>query len=815
LRYDLRFALRGLRANLRFATAAIFMLALGIGASTIIFSVVDSVLLEPFAYKNVHRLVVFHIHFPGAADSDDRSYFGGPEFLDFKQQNHVFEDLIGMAGRNVMYSGPQQTQRFDGALVSSNAFEILGIKPLLGRPLIVADGDPGAPPVFAMSYSLWSKQFNRDPKLLGATLRLNGQPRTLVAIVPSQFNICACDIWLPVTIEKADHRASSHESGPWFWPIGLLKPGVTEKAAAADLDVIARRLAKIYPGGYLREFSAAVETYTDVSVGDFRALLWMLLAAVFMLLLIACTNVAILLLSRSSTREREIAIRASVGGSPARLVRQLLVESSLLAIAGGIAGCSFAYFGLRLAVAEIPPETIPADIVIAIKPAVLCFAIGVTFLTTLLSGLAPAMHVVRNGLNLRVAGAGKNNGGSAPSVKLRGLLVIAEVGLSLVLLTGAGLMMRTMLAVQRVNLGFNPANMLFTRLIHAQPYTSPAEKYLFYQTVLDRVTAIPAVKSATIGFSVPPYSTGLTDVSVAGRERPESASSVSEMCSEDYLQTFGIPLLRGRFFSRQDIASANPVVVVNKAFAREFFSNSDAIGQKLKFPSWELNYSDWPRGAYFEVIGIIGDVKNKTLRQATAPQIYLPYTLSATGLADDRVLIVKTFTNAQAALPVITDAIHKFDPDVVIAGPGTIEQSLHDDAYGYAGPRFALFTVSAFAIVGLVLVASGIFSVMAYTMSQRTHEIGVRIAVGAQRGDILRMVLRSGVLLIGAGVAAGLLTSVALARLLASQIWGVSATDPWTFAAALTLLIVVGLAACLVPARRAALVDPMIALRHE
>jgi putative ABC transport system permease protein len=495
------------------------------------------------------------------------------------------------------------------------------------------------------------------------------------------------------------------------------------------------------------------------------------------------------------------------------LVRQLLVESSVLAVAGCAAGCCCAYFGLKAAVAAIPPGTIPSEIAISLKPAALCFALGVTFFTTLLAGFPPAMHAVRHGLSLRMAGSGERSGGNVRSGKLRAFLVIAEVALSLVLLIGAGLMMRTMLAMQHVSLGFDPVNVLYTRLLHAQPFASSTQKHLFYQTVLDRVAALPEVKSATLGVSVPPYSSGLTDVLVAGRENPESSNAVSEMCSEDYLQTLGIPLLRGRFFSRDEIAAARPVVVINQAFAREFLPNSSAIGQQLKFPAWERIYSDWPRDTYFAVIGVVADVKNKSLRDPVVPQIYLPYTISATGLTDDRVLFVKTYTKAESALPVITGVIHKFDPDAVVAGPGTIQQSLRDDAY--AGPRFALLTITAFATVGLILVASGILSVMAYTISLRTHEIGVRIAIGAQRGDVLRMVLRNGALLVGAGLAIGVFASVALGHFLASQIWGVSATDPWTFTGAFALLTVVGLAACLVPARRATHIDPMMALRHE
>ena len=811
---DFRYAFRTLLKDRRFASIAILTLALGIGAATVIFSIVDSVLLEPFPYKNVDRLATFHIHFLGGSDENDRSYFGAPEFLDFKEQNHVFEDMIGLAGSSIIYNGTEGTERLAAGLITSNAFEILGIKPLLGRPITLDDGKPGSPPVFVMSYPLWVREFNRDPKILGTTFTLSGQPRTLVAIMPPRFKFGEyCEIWIPVTLEKPASAELSLERGPWFWPVGVLKPGVNVQSVATDFDVIARRLAKVYPGGYLREFNVLAETFTDSYVGDVKRLLLTLMAAVAMLLLIACSNVANLLLSRSTVREKEMAIRASIGASRSRLIRQLLVESFVLACAACMLGCLLAYFGLKAVVAAIPPGTIPSEVVITLSPAALWFALACTLLTTLLCGLAPAFHAARGNLYSRVAGSGKGLSGDFRHGRLRVCLVIAEVALSLVLLIASGLMMRTMFALEHLRLGFDPANVLFAQLHHPKSYASPEQKASFLRKVLDRVEAIPGIQSATQAITVPPYATGLTDVLVPGREKAESSYAVTELCSEDYLHTLGIPLVRGRFFSKREVDSSQHLVVINQTFARSFFGTEDPIGQKVRFPAWEINYSDWPRGAYFEIIGVVADIKNHSLRDPTMSQIYLPYRISATGLRDDRAIMVKTAGNPDSTLMSVRQAIHELDNDVAVTNTGTLERSLREDFY--AGPRFSLITVSTFGAAGLVLVLIGIFSIMAYTVSLRNHEIGVRMALGAQPGDVLRMVLKNGLALIAAGTVIGIIISLALTRFLASQIWGVSATDPWTFVAVAAVVTGTGIAACFLPARRATCVDPMLALRYE
>jgi putative ABC transport system permease protein len=810
---DVRYALRSLRKDRRFSTIAILTLALGIGSSTVIFSVVDCVLLHPFPYKNVDRLATFHIQFPGSASGDERSYFAAPEFLAFQQQNHVFSDMIGLGGANILYVGKEGTQRLNGGLVTPNVFAILGVPPLLGRPITPQDAEPGSPPVFAMSYVAWAGKFNRDPKLLNTTFILNGQPRTLVAVMPPRFQFGGfCELWIPASL-TANTSALSLERGPWFWPIGVLKPGISLVAASADLNDVAARVSKVYPGGYLTKFTVSTESFTDFYTGDARASILTLVAAVTLLLLIACSNVANLLLSRSTARAKELAVRASIGASRARLLQQHFVESFTIALAGCLVGCLLAWLSLKAVAAAIPPGTIPAEATIRLSPQVLWFALGITIVSTLLAGVAPWMSALRGDLGSRLAASSKGAGGDIRGGKLRGVLVVGEVALSILLLVGAGLMVRTLLALQHVGLGFDPANVLSAQLHRPKSYDSPAQKNRFYRTVLDRLQTIPGVSSTAESVRIPPYSTGLTDILVPGKATPEPWNAMSELCSEDYFRTLGIPVLAGRVFSKEEVDSARHLVVINEALARAIFSSRDPLGRNIKFPAWEANYSDWPHGAYFEIIGVVGDAKNKGLRDPVMPQIYLPYTITATSLADDRAILVKASGNAASTMQTVQRAIRELDPDVAITDAGTIASLMLEDSY--AQPRLELITVSSFAGVGLLLVAIGIFSVISYTVSLQTHEIGIRIALGAQQDQISRMVLSKGFRLIATGIFIGIAASLALTRFISSQIWGVSLTDPLTYAAVLVLIALVGLAACLLPARRAASVDPLVALRYE
>jgi len=797
-----------LRSSPAFAVIAILTLALGIGATTTICSVVDSVLLNPLPYKNANRLATPLVLLP---DQDTIPRFPVPVFLDFKQQNQAFEDIIGLAYTGVHYRGTAATEQFLGGWVTPNTFEFLGIEPLLGRQITQEDGKPGSPPVFAMSFRLWSKLFNRDPKILGTTLDLNGTPRTLVAIMPPRFRFGDCEVWMPLELDRSTFITGFGVQPNEVWTVGRLKPGVSLQAASADLGGVVKGLEKVYPAWFRADYKLVVDSLKDESVGRFKLTLFALMGAVSMLLLIACSNVANLLLSRATVREKEILIRASMGATRSRLIRQLLVESCLLAAASCLAGCLFAFLGLKGVAAAIPADSIPSEVEIALRPATLLFAIIVSALISLLCGLAPAFHAARRELHAGLTGTGKGISGGFRHGKLRSSLVVAEIALSIVLLIGAGLMVRSLLALQQVNVGFDPARVVYAELsLPEGRYDTADQKRVFFRKLLDRLATLPGVIAATEASSFPPYSFGWTEVLVPGKTHAEPWGTTFDLCSEGYFQTLGRTLLRGRLLSRSDVESARHVTVINQTLARRYFANENPVGQRIKFSTFEEWAADWPRNAYFEIIGVIADAKNNGLQDAPKPEVYFPYTITSTG---SRGVMATTAGNSSQLLANLRKEITAMDPDVAVSDDGTIESFL--ERWYYAGPHFTLIILTAFGGIGLFLVLIGIFSVMAYTVSLQTHEIGIRMALGAQRNDVLGMVLKKGLVLILSGTITGLVASVAVTRLMASQIWGVSATDPWTFSAVAALILVAGLAACLFPAHRATQVDPLVSLHYE
>jgi putative ABC transport system permease protein len=810
---DFRCAFRNLRHNRRFSLIAIFALALGIGASTVVFSVVYSVFIDALPYKNFNRSVVIGIHdLSKVGSAEVRLYFSLDEVRAFREQNHVFEDLIAYARMRPTYDDGKSLRFFPfGAVVTANTFNYLGIPPLLGRTILPEDGDPGAPPVFVMNYRLWQREFGGDPKVLGTIFVLNGKPTTLIGIMPLQFNAFSANFWLPAGPDY--HRLQL---------MGRLKPGVSAQIAGADLDAIAHRLHKPNPSGIFPEdkFAIVPQMLLDSLIGNFKKALYVLLAAVLLLLLIACCNVANLLLARATAREREIAVRATLGATRGRLIRQFLVESFLLAMAATGTGCALAYFGLKAVVALIPARTVPEETVIRMSAPVLLLALGLTILTTVLCGLAPALHVVRGHLQPHLTGSGKGAGEGFRHSMLRGGLVLSEVALSIVLLIGAGLLMRSFLVLTRVDLGFDPKNVLYFELNLPPSYNTDIagtlqRKNALTRQLLERMRTLPGVTSvAEMAADPPPLQYQITDTFIPGKSHTEPWETRLEMCSDGYFQTLGLRLLRGRFFSEDDVSAVRKMMVVNEAFSRQYFPNENPIGHKVKLDIFDKPYfaAAAPHDTYFEIVGIVGDFKTRGYDNPSwqsFPQAFVPYSVAGFNW---RVFMARTSVDPGSLLKNMGQEVRSLDPGVQISTSGTLEASLREF---YRGPQFQLVTLAGFAGIGLVLVVVGIFSVMAYNVSLQTHEIGIRVALGAQQANILRLVLLNGFRMVAAGIPVGLLFSYALTRLLASQISDVSATDPWTFAAVVTLVVIVGLAACLLPARRAARVDPLVALRYE
>jgi putative ABC transport system permease protein len=809
---DLRFGLRKLWKDARFSSLAILTLAVGIAAATAIFSVLDSAVLDPLPFRDSGRLVWMYIHDVTHPDQDGNPFYTIPEITDIREQNHSFEDVAAVNGRDVLYNDGKQTTLFEnGKVVTPNCFEFMGVTPLLGRVITEGDGKPGAPPVFAMSYRLWMKQFNGDPKILNTTLTLNDQPMTLVAIMPPRFLLQNGDIYMPVPWSHTD-LANNQNGNPtaYLLTVMRLKRGVTLKSAMAEFDVIARREAALYPKNFPQRFTIRSKYMGEAIAGPFATMLYLLLGAALLLLLIACFNVANLLLARATVREKEIAVRASLGASRGRIVSQLLVESFLLALAGCLLGCAAAYGTVKWIAAVVPKDWFAYESVIEMRPAALYFAAALVMLSTLLSGLAPAVHVVRGTLLPKLTDTGKGVSGSFRHGKFRAGLVVGEVAISILMLNGAGLAMRSLFALQRVDIGFEPHNLLVARLsFPAGRYDTAEQKRIFFQKVLPAVTTLPGVRAATVMTGLPPFGGWAGDVTIPGKTHSERWITGLDLVNEDYFKTLSEPLLRGRAFSDVDVDSARHVIVVNQTLVKNYFKDEDPIGKLIKFNVLD-QLSNSPHDAYFEIIGVVRDAKNQGLRESPIPSAFAPYTVSGAML---RLMLLRTTGEPLAALPGLRQAVSGVDSNV----PLTFTRSLDDvlDEFQYAQPRFGLYVMGAFAAIGLLLVTMGIFSVMAYTVSLQTHDIGVRMALGAQQGRILSTVLRNGLLLIAAGIVIGVLMSLGAMRVAASMFWGVSVTDPWTFSAVVVVIVAVGLAACLFPARRATKVDPMVALRYE
>jgi len=796
---DVRYGLRRLRRERGFAFLAVLALALGIGATTVIFSVIDNVLLEPFPYRDAGRLTKFYVHDPAHPEQVGRPDFLIAEYRALAGGNHVFEDMIATREVDVVYTGSEGPKLFAGYETTANTFSFLGVAPLFGRGMTPDDASPGNAAVAVMSYRAWRNEFGSDPGIVGRTITLNGKPVTVIAVMPPRFQLYDGDFWMP--LRTADDHAM-------FTTMGRLRPGMSVQAAADDLGQIAHRLAKDYPTMYPLKFDIFAVSLIDRVARRFRPLLYALMAAVGMLLLIACSNVANLLLARATAREQEIAMRASLGATRTRLVVQLMVESLLLAALGCVVGCVAAYSGIRAITLTIPRDLFPNEAVIRLNGRVLLFAMAMAVVATFLSGLAPALHSV--GKNLYERGKTPGAGKQSRRGGVRSGLVVAQVALSIVLLAAAGLMMRSLLAIEHVELGFKPDHVLASSVVlPAGRYSTSEQKNEFFRAVLQRVTVLPGVTSAATASSVPPASGPRSEVTIPGDNRREKLRASIQLCSDQYFQTMGMQMQSGRWMAENEVDAARHVVVVNQTLANSFFGKEDALGRSIKFDIFD-RIPQGPRDAYFEVIGVVADAKNRGLESPPGPEAFLPSTATGVG---GRALLVRTAVDPMSVLPQVKREVLAVDPGVPLTLASTVDEMIRRDAY--AQPRFAALVMAWFAGIGLLLAAIGIFSVMAYTVSVQTHEIGVRMALGAQRSNVLWTVLRRGLTVIAVGIAIGEAASLGLTQLLRTQLWGVSAHDPLTLLGVVGVLVVVGTVACLAPAVRATRVDPMVALRYE
>ena len=807
---DFRYALRSLGRSRAFAAVAIATLGLGIGASTAIFSVIDNVLLEPFPYKDAGRMVFLRIHDTARGEEGDRQGYTSSEFLELKEQNHVFDGITAAADDLVLYKQGEGVEQLYGAHVAPGTFEFFGMPALYGRVMQPADYQPGASPVFVMRHKTWMERFNGDPGVLNKTFVLNGRARTLIGIMPPRFSWYGADVWIPETPVRGVSTGYAGLPARWFL-LGRLKPGVSKEQAAADATVIANQLARINPQDYPAHFQMQIRKLGDTVVGRFESTLYTILAAVGLLLLIGCGNVANLMLARATAREKEFALRAVLGAGRVRLVRLLLVESLVLAISGAALGVLIAWGGLKAIVAAMPQDMIPSESVIELNGPVMVFALVVAVITAVIFGLAPALQAARRDLNDPLRDSGKGAIGGFRTGRMRDTVVVMEVAVSLTLLIGAGLLMRSFVALREVHLGMQADHVLQTLLpLPEDRYKTAAQVRGFFQPLLTRVKALPGVVDAAESDALPPYGGQDSKIDVIGKSHAEEWHALLQNISEGYFRVLHIPFKSGRPFSEAEIGDARRVAVVNETFVSAYFHGEDPIGRRVKLAGLEA-LADRVNDPWFKIVGVVGDVTNNGLQGSIQPEVWVPYTITGSGA---QVLLVRSQQTPMALMNEVRQAVWATDAGVALALPGALEDRINERLY--AGPRFGFLLMTIFGCLGLILVTVGVYSVLAYATARKTHEIGIRMALGAERADVLRLVVRAGLRLVTAGVAIGLVVSLLLGRAIEGELArGVKAYDPMTLAGTTLLLVATGALACWIPARRAARVDPMVALRYE
>jgi putative ABC transport system permease protein len=795
--HDLRFAMRSLNNARSFALWAIAALALGIGSTTAIFSVIQNTLLDPFPYRDSKRIVVVRIHDAAQSEPGGREEYLKSEFYEIQKQNHVFEGVVGEAGTRKMYSSAEGSETFAAGLVTSGTLQFLGMMPIVGRPFTTDDFRPGAPRVFVMGHKTWLNRFGGDSNVLNKTFVLDGEPYTLVGIMPPRFALGNRQIWLPAL------------AVPVFL-MARLKPGITARQAAADLDIIFKRLARISSDDYPKRFIVQVIPLAEQTTVRFSYMLMILVAAVSMLLLIACSNVANLLLARATTREKEMAIRASLGASGRRLVRQLMVESLLLAFMGAAAGCVLAWIAVKLIPPLVPLDVFPAESVIELNAPVLAFSVSLSVVTALIFGLVPALHASRPQLSESLRDYGKVLKSGFAGGTFRHALVVGEVAISLMLLTGAGLLMRSFLALVNVDLGFDPDRTIVTVIpLPEGRYRTAEQVSVFLRPLIERVRTIPGVVAAAPVSVAVPFGGSGGSVDIPGKVHSEQWQALINLTTEGYFRVMNSRFRRGRPFTEAEVSEGRKVAVINDTFSRKYFGADNPIGRKIKVTALET-VPDPVKNSSFQVVGVVADTLNKDIREGALPEIMVPYNVTGSYM---RGLIVRTASKPIGTVEQIRRKVGETDPAASLFENRTVRDLLKSRVY--AAPRFSFLLLSVFACIGLLLVTTGVYGVLSCTVSQQTHEIGIRMALGAHPADVLKLVLRLGLRLIAAGVALGMIGATALTRFLANQLWDVSPSDPITFTAVIILLFVVGLGACFWPAYHAANVDPAIALRFE
>jgi putative ABC transport system permease protein len=804
---DLGFAARMLWKNPWFTAVAVLAVALGVGANTTIFSVVNALLLRPFAYATTQRAVM--VWERGVEQTNQRNSASPANYLDWREQTKVFEELAAYNQQHFSINEGEQPERVPGARVTPSLFRVLAARAERGRAFTEEEGRPGADPVVLIRHSLWRERFDSDPDIVGRTVRIDNRPRTIVGVMPDEFDfpLNACQVWAPLAFDAEDARSRGNH---YLQVVGLLRPGVTVAQADAEVRAVAERNRQQYPdtdGGR----TAFAESLTDAFTRGPKPYLIVLLGAVGFVLLIACANVANLLLVRASSRQRELAVRTALGASRWRLVRQLLTESVLLALVGGGVGLLFSVWGLDLLSKGMPPtftKYIPGWKHMVVDSRVLLFTLGASLLTGVLFGIVPALQATRTNLNESLKEGGqKGAAGGLRRNRVRSLLVVAEVALSLVLLAGAGVMVRALVEMTHSDLGLRPEGVLTMQMsLPREGYEANQQRIAFFEQLAARAAALPGARSAAVINFVPMSREGTTSsyFRVDGQpEPPKGRRPIANylIVTPGYFETAGVSIKRGRGFTPSDDERGARVCVVNETLARHSFPGGDAVGRRLV-----ISEEDGP----IEIVGVAADVKNEDLDEQAEWEMYRP--LRQDPWQTMALVVRGEGADPSALVPALRGEVRALDPVLPVYNVRTMPEIV-DEAV--SPKRLATLMLTFFAAGALLLAAVGLYSVMSYTVAQRTHEIGIRMALGAQGRDVLRLVVGQGAALALAGLGLGLAGAFALTRVMSSILYGVAATDPLVLFGVALVLALAALLACYLPARRATKVDPMIALRYE
>jgi putative ABC transport system permease protein len=799
---DLRYGVRVLLKRPAFTAIIVLALAIGIGANTAIFSVINAILLRPLPYKNPDRISMIWLDNKKlGVDQDWHSY---PNYMDYKEQNQSFEDMAAFNDRSFNLTGAGEPVRVTGVWATASMFPVMGVEPALGRAFAVEEEEPGKDLVVVISNGLWQRLFGADRDVVGRPINLNGVDRTIIGVMPPGFSFPEkeTEIWVPLALSPQRKQARGAFS---LKAVGRLKPGVTIEQARADMGAIATRLQEQYPN--MAGYGVNLVPLHEQVTGKVRPALLVLLVAVAFVLLIACANVANLLLARAAVREREMAIRAALGARRSRIVRQLLTESVVLAILGGVAGLLIATWGLDVLIALSPPDT-PRLEQVGVDVRVMAFTLGVSLLTGLVFGLVPALESSKPDMNESLKEGGRGSTGGRRGSRVRNLLVVSEIALSLVLLICAGLMIRSFVRLQAFDLGFNPNNLITMHVqLPGSKYRNEQQAVDFFQRLFKRLESAPGVQAAggisSIFLSDTPNSTTFT---IEGRPPQPDAERVEvpvDGVTSNYFRVMGIPLLKGREFDDRDVIGSTPVAIINETFARRFFADEDPVGKRFVYGNPD------PRNPWITIVGVVADTRRTGFEKAVRPETFLPqYQNPDTALT----IVARTASDPAGFANTLRGEVWAVDKDQAVYDIKTMDQTLSEMT---SRRRFTMTLLGVLAGAALILAAMGIYGVISYSVTQRTHEIGIRLAMGAQTSDVLRLIVGQAARLAFEGVSVGLVASFSLTRFMSSLLYGVSATDPLTFAAISLVLTGVALGASYVPARRAMRVDPIVALRYE